>query len=241
MNFFNEYKKYIIIGLIIFFMIIIFSIFYINKDSKNDISNIAFDNENLVSQNNLKEEITEYYVEVKGAVKKPGVYKLKDGSIINDLIKLAGGFNKNAYTNNINLSKKITNELVVYVYKTSEYKKINTNKEIIKEVYIDKPCETSTYNIDNCIKNGLSEIISSDKDTVFKEENNIEVETNTKINLNTADINELQKLNGIGESKANDIINYRNSNGLFKSIDEIKNVSGIGNALFEKIKDYITV
>ena len=48
-------------------------------------------------------------------------------------------------------------------------------------------------------------------------------------------------LSGIGEAKANSIISYRQENGNFKSIEEIKNVSGIGDSVYEKIKDYITL
>ena len=61
------------------------------------------------------------------------------------------------------------------------------------------------------------------------------------ISINTASVEELQKLSGVGESKAQAIVEYREQNGNFNSIDDIKNVSGIGDALFEKIKDYITV
>lgn len=60
------------------------------------------------------------------------------------------------------------------------------------------------------------------------------------ININTADIDELTKLNGIGSVKAEAIIAYRLNNGYFNSIDEIKNVRGIGEATFLKIKDYIS-
>jgi len=65
--------------------------------------------------------------------------------------------------------------------------------------------------------------------------------TSGKININTADISSLCTLNGIGESKAFEIISYRTANGSFKSIDELKNVDGIGDATFEKIRDSITV
>lgn len=62
-----------------------------------------------------------------------------------------------------------------------------------------------------------------------------------KININTASINELDTLSGIGPSKAEAIIKYREENGTFKSIEEIKNVTGIGEALFEKFKENITI
>ena len=62
-----------------------------------------------------------------------------------------------------------------------------------------------------------------------------------KTNINTADTSELINLPGIGEIKAEAIVEYRDNNGAFKSIDEIKNVSGIGEALYERIKDKIIV
>ena len=62
-----------------------------------------------------------------------------------------------------------------------------------------------------------------------------------KVNINTASINELDTLSGIGPSKAESIIKYREENGTFKSIEEIKNVTGIGEALFEKFKENITI
>lgn len=61
------------------------------------------------------------------------------------------------------------------------------------------------------------------------------------ININTASLEQLQTLNGIGESKAKSIVEYRTTNGNFKSIEEIKNVSGISESLYEKIKDSITI
>lgn len=62
-----------------------------------------------------------------------------------------------------------------------------------------------------------------------------------KINLNTADAEELMRLNGIGEKRAADIIAYREQKGAFGSIEEIMEISGIGEKLFEKIKEDITI
>lgn len=67
------------------------------------------------------------------------------------------------------------------------------------------------------------------------------MESSTKININKAEINELTDLNGIGDSRAQSIIDYRVENGLFKTIEEIKNVSGIGDKIFENLKEQITV
>lgn len=74
---------------------------------------------------------------------------------------------------------------------------------------------------------------------------NVSKEGNTAeegiININTASLEELQKINGVGEVKAKSIINYREKNGGFKSIDEMKNIEGIGDKTFEKMKDQITI
>lgn len=61
------------------------------------------------------------------------------------------------------------------------------------------------------------------------------------ININTGGIGELIKINGVGEAKAKNIIDYREKNGAFKTIEEIKNIDGIGDKTFEKIKDTISV
>lgn len=80
----------------------------------------------------------------------------------------------------------------------------------------------------------------------FAVEYNTLTETTTQVteftvNINTDNVLELTQLDGIGTSKANAIIEYRKENGNFISIEELKNVSGIGEVLFEKIKNYITI
>lgn len=183
----------------------------------------------------VEEAITDekFYVEIKGAVNNPGVYEANNTSIINDVVNQAGGFTKKAYTKNINLSRKVTNELVIYVYTESEYKKATTKE-------VQPVCECATYDISNCTDNVISEIVSSDKDTSF--EDGTTTESNNKlVNINSASKDELMTVSGIGESKADSIIEYRTTNGNFKSIEEIKNVNGIGDSLYEKIKDSIKV
>lgn len=75
---------------------------------------------------------------------------------------------------------------------------------------------------------------------LYKSEANMTQES-TLVNINTATMEELMTLPGIGESKAKAIINYRTTNGPFKSIEEIMNVNGIKDAMFDKIKDFITI
>lgn len=66
-------------------------------------------------------------------------------------------------------------------------------------------------------------------------------ESSDKINLNTATLAELQTISGIGAKRAQDIIDYRDANGGFSSVDDLKNVSGIGEKTLEKLKSEVTV
>lgn len=190
------------------------------------------------AENNTKEEEKDdIYVEVKGAVNSPGVFKVSNGYVINDIIALAGGFQKDAYTKNINLSRKVNDELVIYVYTNSEYKSKNTSVKIVKE-----PCKCPTYDISSCLDAKSSEIEATKDTNTNTDTGALNNDTKDKlVNINTASINELTTITGIGEAKAKSIVEYRTKNGNFKNIEEIKNVSGIGDALFAKIKSYITV
>ena len=88
-------------------------------------------------------------------------------------------------------------------------------------------------------KIGEENIISQDISV-----NNIDTiknEQTSKININTATIEELDNLPGVGEATANKILNYREENGMFKSIEEIKNVNGIGEKKYVDIKDKICI
>lgn len=232
MKFFEN--KLIITTTIAFLLIILIclSIYSIKISNKNnDIlceNNEDIDNNAEVALNN---EIKKMYVDIKGAVKKPGVYQVNEENIINDVINLAGGLLDKAYVENINLSKKVQDELVIYVYTKDEIKKNNLQE--------NQTCSSNNYIITECTENKVS-IITSNENNENTENNNSSV-SSSLININIASIEELTTLPGIGESKAQNIINYREENGYFKTIDEIKNVNGIGEATFDQLKKYITV
>ena len=192
----------------------------------------------LISLEEPSEEVVEtppIYVEVKGAVNHPGVFEVNENNIINDVIALAGGLKDNAYTDNINLSKKVSDELVVYVFTKEEYKKNSSSNNTHTNTSSTSSSKES-YQIDESTKNNISIITSSNSDEAPSQDT-----TSKLININTASVQELTSLPGIGETKANNIVSYRTENGYFKTIEDLKNVSGIGDATFEQLKDYITV
>lgn len=243
MEFILKYKKYfIIISMIISFLIIILISYYNNKNNlKKEIitTDLISKNEKEVEEKNennqeIKEEVKTFYVDIKGQVNNPGVYLVNENNIVNDVINLANGLNNYADTKCINLSKKVSEEMVIYVYSKTETKQIiNKQKEI-------KTSDEVVCN--NIVNNAFQNPNNNTQTTTTNNEEKIENDNNNQlININTADLNTLTTLSGIGSSKAQDIIDYRNKNGPFKSIEDLKNVNGIGDSTFEKIKNNITI
>lgn len=178
-----------------------------------------------------KEEIPKkVYVDIKGAIINPGVYEVEEDKKIIDVITLAGGFTENADTTLINLAKKIKDEMVIIIYTKKE-----VSEAKIKETL-------SLKNEDTCICPQISNDACLNAATTTKEKSSsTTTSSNEKVNINTASLEELQTLNGIGEGKAKAIIAYREENGNFSNIEDIQNVNGIGESVYEKIKDSITV
>ena len=235
-------KKYLNTFLISFVILLItiqyglFAYFYYVKGFKSDnINQTQEDVETFENDSNEKEKLSEFYVEIKGAVNSPGVFKVTSDNIINDVINMAGGLKNNAYTKNINLSKNVSKEMVVYVYTNYEYSLLNTKEETYE-------CNCPKQDISVCTDKGAS-IITSDEDKTeehFNSDSKSETKNN-KVNINTSTKEVLTSLSGIGDAKAQNIIDYRNENGLFKSIEDLKNVTGISEKLFEQIKEFITI
>lgn len=188
------------------------------------------------------------YCDVKGNVNNPGVYEILENDTIKNIIDKAGGLKKNSYTDNINLSKKVTDEMVIYIHTNSEIEKqkeINNCKCIPIYKYIEcdnkiEPIITTkpilTTETTTMIK--ITEPITTKETTKTTE---ITSNINTKINLNTCTIEDLITIKGLGQAKATKIIEYRNTNGLFLTIEDILKVDGIGESTLDKIKDYIEV
>ena len=233
-------KKYLntfLISFVILLIIIQYGLFvyfyYVKSFKSENASQVQESVETFDEEPNEKEKLSEFYVEIKGAVNSPGVFKVTSDNIINDAINMAGGLKNNAYTKNINLSKNVSKEMVVYVYTNYEYSLLNTKEETYE-------CNCPKQDISACTEKGASIITSDENKPEELPNSNSEVE-NSKVNINNATKEMLTSLSGIGDAKAQKIIDYRNENGLFKSIEDIKNVTGISEKLFEQIKEFITI
>ena len=200
--FFRQNVKSIILAFVCSLVLIIGGLFYFNKNKTEDYSGVSFSN--ISNETNNKDEKAgnrhdeKIFVDVKGAVKHPGVFETTKDKRVKDLIEEAGGLLDDADTATLNLSQKVKDQMVIYVLKHGE-----------------KPKQ---------ISDGGSS--SSNTDV---------------ININTANKEQLMKISGVGKTKAEAIISYREKNGDFKKKEDITKVHGIGKATFEKIKDKIEV
>jgi competence protein ComEA len=153
-------------------------------------------------------------VDVKGAVKSPGVYEVKSGMRVVDAIEMAGGMTKSADRKNINLAMQLTDQQVVYIPLKGEIKDSDPSQL------------NSAATSGKSMTSGTASSANS---------------TEQVVNINTATKEELLTLNGVGDKKADQIINYREQQGEFKTIEDLKQVQGIGDKIFEGLQDSITV
>lgn len=182
--------------------------------NKSDDEIVMTDQEQAkIEEDSSKEEniddlsINDKKVYISGEIINSGVYDIKDGDRLDDLVKRAGGFTEKADLDSINLAMRLEDQMKIYIPNIDENQNIsaaNTNL-------------------------GVGAIDSSNSDALDK-----------KINLNFASKEELMSLPNIGEKRAQAIIDYRQENK-FEKIEDIKNVSGIGDKYFEAMKDLITV
>jgi competence protein ComEA len=233
----KKYHLYILISLIII-LIIIIGFMYAENVSKKEIEPIIEEKEEIIETKTVR-------VDIKGYVKNEGVYELEEDKRVIDVINAAGGLLKGADTSVINLSKKITDEMVIIIYSEKEMKEFRENNKIEKYENVESTCVCPDTSNDACIEE--KELSTTTKTSQNNSKTtNSEIDQNSnetkdeKISINTATKEELTSLSGIGESKAEAIIKYREENGQFETIEDIKNVSGIGDSAFEKIKDFIT-
>ena len=229
MSFHYRHRKLIIICILVLFLISSISFFvykknFAKKSNKSEKTKIVIAKKKDLEKN---DKITHEFikVDIKGQIVSPGIYELENGSRVIDVINKAGGLTEFADTTVINLSKKIKDEMVIIIYSKEEVADFKKTKEIEKQVY------------DNCIRKDDDSL----KNDACIADNSIEKTDSSLVNINTASIDEFKTLPGIGESKAKNIIDYRNNNGSFQSIEDLKKVDGIGDGLYDQIKEIITI
>lgn len=226
---FNKKQK-IIIGIFIVIVAIV-AIYYSYKQENNFLE----ETENLEIENQAKEgaeeseETTEkekIIVHISGAVQNEGIVELESGSRVADAIEKVGGLKENAYMDEINLAYQLEDGEKIHIPTIEEQKEKENQESKVGN-------ESGTGNVGTTSKSSNSSINNGSQ--------NEKTSNQTKININTATEQELDSLPGIGPSTAAKILEYRKEKGKFKTIEEIKEVSGIGESKYEKIKDRITV
>lgn len=224
---FLYYNRKIFITIILLLLSGIYFLFYdVDKLEDEQVLIEENDSEVIKKQEEKEDEIKTLFVDVKGMVKNPGIYELTENDRVLDAINKAGGLLDNADTSSINLSMHLIDEMVIVIDKKKE-----NNEDPINEIITNEPISNSkTPNVSN---NTTASINTNDENKTTTNQG--------KISINKASQSELMKIKGIGEVKAKEIIEYREQNGLFKKIEDLKKVNGIGNATYEKIKDYITL
>lgn len=192
----------------------------INKNDDVDNSSSSNSNEanKLTNRSEKDVGVKEITVYISGQVAKEGVVTLSSDKRLADAVEKLGGLTKNADTNNINLAMKLEDEKHYIIPKEGEVIQNNSDSSQV----------TSNKDNNNQANNSSNNATQTDSQ-------------GNKININTADLKQLDDIPGVGEATANKILSYRDENGEFKSIEEIKNVNGIGDKKFENMKDLICV
>lgn len=220
-NDFNKKNKILLIVIVAIVAIISYYFIFDRKEEwlNNQEQNLEIKEEiktNDQIENNSNEQQLEknenIIVHVSGAVNKEEIVELKNNSRIIDAIDKAGGLKDEADITNINLAYIIEDGMKIH---------IPSKEEKESTIIVESNIDSGTVGQSNEIKSNNNKKL--------------------KININTATKTDLETLPGIGESTALKIIEYRKEKGKFKLIEDIKQVNGIGENKFNKIKELITV
>ena len=195
----------------IFLSVFLFYNISSSETEKQILSLNEFTHEEESNEIKIEDVQENIFVEIKGEVLNPDVYELEKGSIVRDLILISGGLTEIGDTSNINQARELQDVECIVV--------------LSKQEILD-------------MKNSSNEILKVDNVSSFNVESFFD---DDKVNINTASKEELKTLSGIGDGLAEAIISYREENNGFNTIDDIKNVSRIGDKTFEKFKDKIIV
>lgn len=211
-------KNKIIIAVGVIIIAITVGIYFYRTTKDNSEIEITKDNLTtntaVENSNETVEENNKIVVHITGEVNYPGVVVLKEGARVVDAIEAGGGETDKADLGSLNLAYMLSDGEKIYVPNKEE-----TSQESQEREYITSAKADSEQSENGAKSTG----------------------TNLKININTAKQEELTQITGVGELTAKKIIEYRTQNGKFKSIEDIKNIPGIGDSKFSAMKEEITV
>ena len=175
-----KYGKYAIIILIIALILIAILITH-NQTNIEEIVEETIEQPIEQTKEEPKEEIKKIKVDIKGEVKKPGVYELKEGDRVYDAIKASGDLTENADTTLLNLSKNLKDEMVIIVYNKYEIEKLKKDLTTTQTViqYIEKECSCPDTINDACMKKADKAETESSKETTASKDNKISINTGT--------------------------------------------------------------
>ena len=191
---------------------------------QEESSTVILEEEVILSQEPLPEKDDTKVVHICGAVNQPGVYYLKENQRLYEGIQKAGGFRKDANQDYLNQAMMLEDGMKIIVPTEEETLEASDETNFVQTEEVSKA---------KALEEGVIQ-----KEYSLAE---ISTESRRKVDLNTADEALLCTLPGIGENRAKSIIAYREEHGLFQKTEDIMKVSGIKEAAYEKIKDYVMI
>ena len=214
----------VIIVIILLVFLFLHNYFYNNElIITNEVNEISENKWETIASNSYAKKDGKIVINVVGEVNNPGVVTLDEGARIIDAINAAGGKTEKADISEINLAYVLDDGIRLYIPSFSEMK--------------EKKLENSTNSKDTISSDaGISNIVMEEVAVENKNTNEVR-----KININKASKEELKQLSGVGDSVAQAIIDYRQKNGKFNAIEDIKKVPGIGESKFHNIEKMISV
>lgn len=222
------------------------------KDVGEQAKEILAKREEDTAEPKLTEDVSaEIAVHICGAVNQPGVYYLNENQRLYEGIQKAGGFRQDAEENYLNQAMVLEDGMKIIVPTKEEVnleENLKTESQRMKDKETENKGDTGNSSDSYILSQNTTEELAAESGYLQKkdrkqnaDEADVSEKQNGKVNLNTADETLLCTLPGIGESRAKSIIAYRQEHGLFQKTEDVMKVSGIKQAAYEKMKDYVTV
>ncbi|MCH4005770.1 MAG: helix-hairpin-helix domain-containing protein [Eubacterium sp.] len=228
----DQHHKMLIITAAIIFMVAAFAFYVLNgksgtipesKAGESTVQEISLEGDGSGMQEDAPSKV---FVDIAGAVKKPGVYEVDASARMFEVVDEAGGLTKEADTSLMNLAERVSDGMKIVIPS--------------KGTAVSNAADE--YSVPGQSGNGGAADGNSAQGGAGANSAGASGSQNSNlVNINQADLLQLQKINGVGPVTAEAIKAYREEHGLFQKKEDLKKVRGIGDKTFEKIKDQITL